>query len=209
MSDLQDLRAPAWREFTIEGGDRPVELVRLRRDDDGPGFTVLVRFPPGWSRPGLGYYDVIEEALFLDGEFEMSGTTYGAGDYAWLPSGFARRDSRAPNGALVLAWFSAPNRLLAEPPDDPDSAAADAIQRDWRTEDVVVTPFGPGRLLRQARQRSAWMVDDLDAGAPATADVELFSLAEHAWTFVAAGATLPDLRGPVYARARHPSVDPA
>ena len=201
VSEVQDLRAPRWREFTIEGGDRPVELVRLRRDDDGPGFTVLVRFPAGWSRPGLGYYDVIEEALFLEGRFEMSGHAFGAGDYAWLPVGYPRADSRTPEGALVLAWFSAPNAWLAAP--TVDAAEGGAVIRHWPTEAREPTPFGSGRQLHRNAERSAWLLDDLDIGAPAPAAAELFSLSARAWTFNPAGAALPDLSGPVYARALH------
>ena len=199
-----DLRDAAWQTFTIPGSDRPVELARLGADPDG-GFNVVVRFPTGWTRPGPGHYDAIEEVLFLAGRFEMSGQVYQAGDYGWFPSWYTRTASHAPNGALALAWFSGANRWFeGESPSAPQ-AAVDAVATRWVDQERVPSPLGPaGWPLRRADGRESWILESVPEATalPSTvARVDLFDLAGHRWHGGAAGPDLPvAVPGPVWAR---------
>jgi hypothetical protein len=139
-TDITELR---WRDFTIPGSSPAVSLARLHAEPAG-GFTVVVRFPPGWSRPGTGHYDAVEEVLFLDGGFEMSGARYGVDDYGWFPEDYSRVDSRSPDGALALAWFSAPYTWSTGESPRAAAAAAGTLGRHWPSLDALPSPLPGG-----------------------------------------------------------------
>ncbi|MGI5489919.1 hypothetical protein [Microtetraspora malaysiensis] len=96
-----------WRGFTIPESAPDVSLAALHTGPAG-SFLVLVRFPPGWARPGRGHYACDEEFVVLQGEIEVSGTVFRAGARGWFPAGRERSDCRSSGGALALAWFSGP-----------------------------------------------------------------------------------------------------
>lgn len=107
LADAAPLRPGLpWKPFTIPGSGPPVELVRLEVDPADGASTSLVRFPPGWHRPGTGHYACGEEFIVLEGGLTVSGVDYGPGDRGWIPPAVTRRDSRSEAGALALAWFS-------------------------------------------------------------------------------------------------------
>ncbi|MFI0353377.1 hypothetical protein [Actinomadura sp. 9N407] len=95
-----------WKPFTIPGSTPAVDLMRLEADPADGASTLLVRFPPGWNRPGPGHYLSGEEFVVLEGALTVSGVLYGPGDRGWVPAGATRRDSGTETGALALAWFS-------------------------------------------------------------------------------------------------------
>ena len=188
-----------WRTFPIPGSTPEVELARLHVEPD-KAFTTVVRFPAGWSRPDTGWYDHIEEVLFLEGSFEMSGIVYGPGDYGWFPAGYSREGSSS-TGALALAWFSGPNQWFTEPSPVAKAAAHGFVRSLWQNLPALPSPLGSGdgRLLVRSSDRTSWVVDEVAAGeAPTT--VELFSLPDRTWARVDAGAQLPDLAGPLFCR---------
>jgi hypothetical protein len=194
---VADLR---WREFPIPGSTPDVMLSHLHVEPD-KAFTTVVRFPDGWSRPGTGWYDHIEEVLFLEGSFTMSGITYGPGDYGWFPAGYVREGSSSP-GALALAWFSGPNRWITEPSPVAAAAAHGFVRCAWRDLPAVASPLGAGdgRLLVRSSDRTAWVIDAVPAGRTAQTTVELFALDARQWTRVESGAPLPVLPGPLFCR---------
>ncbi|MFI6817536.1 hypothetical protein ACIBG7_34415 [Nonomuraea sp. NPDC050328] len=83
------------REYVLPGSTVPVRLARLRLDGDG-GSVSLVRFPPGWTRPGRGHYLAGEEFVVFEGELRVSGVGYLPGDWGWLPAGAPRFESATP-----------------------------------------------------------------------------------------------------------------
>ncbi|MEU4821964.1 hypothetical protein AB0H37_08850 [Actinomadura sp. NPDC023710] len=107
LADVAPLRPDLpWKPLTIPGSGPPVELVRLEIDPADGSSTSLVRFPPGWRRPGAGHYLCGEEFVVLEGRLTVSGVAYGPGERGWIRSAVTRRDSRSEAGALALAWFS-------------------------------------------------------------------------------------------------------
>ncbi|WP_433213974.1 hypothetical protein [Microtetraspora malaysiensis] len=96
-----------WRGFTIPESAPDVSLAALHTGPAG-SFLVLVRFPPGWARPGRGHYACDEEFVVIQGEIEISRTVFRAGARGWFPAGRERSDCRSSGGALALAWFSGP-----------------------------------------------------------------------------------------------------
>lgn len=187
-----------WRPAAIEGAAPEVHLARLPTIT---GVGLLVRFPPGWSRPGRGTYEVAEQALFLAGSFEMSGVLLRSGDHAWFPPGYLRAGSSSPAGALVWAWFSGPNRWQEA---GAGASSARVLPVRWEEQDEVEVPELDGvrgRLLHLGPERAAYVVDRLMQPGTVGAGlrgVEVFDLATHTAAAVPAGGRLPELPiGPV------------
>ena len=204
---LVDVADIEWREVELAASSPAVKLKRLHGDTDTGAFTVMVRFPPGWARDGDGHYDVIEEVLFLAGSLHLTGETYEADDYTVLPSDYPRHGSRAgDNGAFALAWFSGANDWHPGASTEEDRARADWSRHRWTdVEPTVDSPLGSGRarVLRVGGDRSAFVLDGVDAGAPSPATAELYSFDDRVWARVPAGAPLPVLVGPLYCRIQH------
>lgn len=99
-----------WVDFDIPDSAPAVKVARLQRDDETRSSTLLVRFPPGWSRPAAGSYTSSEEFFVLEGDLAIGDTEYGPGDYAYVPAGAMRGSSSSSGGALTLARFEGPAR---------------------------------------------------------------------------------------------------
>ncbi len=82
------------------------EVKVLSEDAESGASTTLVRFPPGWRRPGVGHYLVDREMYILSGDLTISGVRYTEHTYCFLPAGYSRVDSFSEAGALVLAFMS-------------------------------------------------------------------------------------------------------
>jgi hypothetical protein len=109
-----------WRSVAIPGATADVALARLHVEATSKATVSVVRFPSGWSRPGTGHYGCAELFVVIEGILEVSGISYGEGEYAYLPARTSRTDSRSRGGCLTVAWFSAPpvwsRGVAAEPP---------------------------------------------------------------------------------------------
>lgn len=185
-----------WRDVPIPGSAQQVSMARLQVAVDG-SFSALVRFPRGWGRPGAGVYDVAEELLFLEGRFLISGDTYGPGDYGWLPSGYVRRASASPSGAVALAWFAGPPVWTQAV----DAGVTEGVIRDRHPGGAAgLAPLGRGRRLRAGAEHDTWLLEELPPGDIAPASAELFSLPDRRWCALARGAPTPELVPPVLVR---------
>jgi hypothetical protein len=192
-------------ELEPESQDVPDSLpvptvVRLPGQVSGRSFSVLVRFPAGWSRPYTGYYESTEEIFLLEGGVAMSGATYSAGDYGWFPAGYLRSDSSSP-GSLTLAWFSGPARWRR----------SEHSPEDFRSSEVVVcrrgeaqasdSPLGPARRLRSGRTWSSFLLDRVDAAlSPPATWIELLAIDHGLWVSAAPGSRIPAIDGPAFCR---------
>lgn len=185
-----------WRDVPIPGSAPEVSMARLGAAADG-AFSALVRFPPGWGRPGAGVYDVAEELLFLEGRFRISGDTYGPGDYGWLPAGYVRMASASATGALALAWFAGPPVWARAV----DAGVTDGVVRDRHPGgEAGPAPLGRGRRLRAGTEHDTWLLEELMPESIAPASAELFSLSDRRWCSLARGAPAPELVPPVLVR---------
>lgn len=101
-----------WRAFAIPQSTPEVSMAVLRPGKGGGASMALVRFPSGWERPGSGHYTCDEEFVVLEGELQVSGEVFEAGDRGWFPAGRRRFASRAHHATLALAWFSGPARWV-------------------------------------------------------------------------------------------------
>lgn len=171
-----------WTEFPIPGGNIPARIATLHVDAVTRGRTLLVRFPDGFRRDAVGWYECAEELVVLDGALEMSGRTYRPNEWAWIPAGAPRRDTVAAPFLLAVARFDGPARWV---PGEGDSR-----------EPVLHEPLNAHpRVLREG---SAWLVNVPPGAAPR--DTELVSIATRTWARVSAGERFPALEGPCFCR---------
>ncbi len=105
-----------WRQG-LYGGARPdVEVKTLSMDDENGDSSLILRYPPGWTRPEPECLSVDEEIYILDGKIEINGIVYRENCYAYLPAGYVRRNAAAPGGAVALTFFTGePRTETADP----------------------------------------------------------------------------------------------
>ena len=178
-----DLRS---RPMTIPGSTPDVDLTRLHVDERTRASVSLVRFPPGWARPGVGHYRCAELFVVLNGALEVSGVRYAADNYGYLPARVARADSRSQDGCLAVAWFSGPAAWSDGLPPEPAGEAA----LDGRLGKGD-PPAGVGG--------GAYGSDRVPAG-PVEVPTELLWVELGRWCLLPSGATPPPLPGPVLVR---------
>jgi hypothetical protein len=95
-----------WRKG-IAGGARPDVFKKiLSIDKDDGSCSLLVHYPPGWSRTSVEHLRATEEFFVLDGALTINDVHYEKNTYAFLPAGFPRRRTFSTDGAVVLTFFS-------------------------------------------------------------------------------------------------------
>ncbi|MBC7780492.1 MAG: cupin domain-containing protein [Proteobacteria bacterium] len=111
-SRFVDVEALPWRDTPS-----PKISMKVLLEDPASGLlTALFRWGPG-AVLGDHEHVRIEQSFILEGSIEDDEGECAAGNFVWRPAG-SRHAARSPKGALVLAFFLAPNRfLVADRPD--------------------------------------------------------------------------------------------
>ena len=102
-SHVIDVLGMAWSPSPFPG----IEQKLLYNDPASGMSTVLVKMAPGSQVP-LHTHMGIEQAYVLEGSVVDHDGEVTAGNYAWRDSGNTHVN-HAPNGALVLGFFTKPN----------------------------------------------------------------------------------------------------
>lgn len=136
----------------LYGGARPEVSVRvLSLDEETGASSVLLHYPPGWSRDEVEHVTADEELFVLDGELEIAGQRYPQYAYAHLPAGYVRASQAAPTGATVLCFFSGEPRSVSGAPEDGGCDErrlveyVHALDGDWGGNFHPQFPPGAGR----------------------------------------------------------------
>lgn len=95
-----------WKPTPTPGIDMKV----LLHEESTGMLTALFRWAPGTELP-LHEHVEIEQTYVLEGSIVDDEGEVRAGDFVWRPRG-NRHIARAPDGALVLAFFLKPNKFL-------------------------------------------------------------------------------------------------
>jgi hypothetical protein len=104
-----------WRDGCY-GGARPELSSRVLSLDEGSGASsLLLRYPPGWTRSDPEVVTADEEIFVLEGSLTIGARTYSPRTYAFLPAGHLRESASSPTGALVLTFFSSEPRSVRDP----------------------------------------------------------------------------------------------
>ena len=89
----------------------PKIKMKVLLDDKASGLlTALMRWEPGAELP-LHEHVRIEQTYVLEGSLEDDEGACATGNFVWRPQG-SRHVARAPQGALLLAFFLAPNKFF-------------------------------------------------------------------------------------------------
>jgi anti-sigma factor ChrR (cupin superfamily) len=91
-----------------------VEVKVLYKDDATGMSTMLVKIAPGGKIPLHEHID-LEQSYVLEGSLEDHDGAVTAGNFCWRDPG-SIHVAHAPNGALVLAFFTKPNRFYNDAP---------------------------------------------------------------------------------------------
>jgi quercetin dioxygenase-like cupin family protein len=105
-SRFVDVESLPWR-------DTPSPLIRMKVLLEEPStglLTALFHWAPG-AVLGDHEHVRIEQSYILEGAIEDDEGECTAGNFVWRPAG-SRHAARSPKGALVLAFFLAPNRFF-------------------------------------------------------------------------------------------------
>ncbi len=87
-----------------------IDMKVLMEDRDSGLLTALFRWAPGSELPFHEHVE-IEQTYVLEGTLVDDEGVATAGNYVWRPAG-SRHIAKAPDGALVLAFFLKPNKFL-------------------------------------------------------------------------------------------------
>lgn len=97
-----------WQPMGFPG----VEHKVLIQDKETGLLTSLIRMAPGAELPAHEH-TAIEQTYVLQGSLVDDHGAATAGNYVWRPAG-SKHTARAPEGALYIAFFMAPNRFFSE-----------------------------------------------------------------------------------------------
>jgi anti-sigma factor ChrR (cupin superfamily) len=100
---------PASAMDWVPSGVDKIAMKILYRDDDGRS-TIMFKMEPGATVP-LHEHTQLEQTYVLEGSLEDDEGACRAGDFVWRPAGNTHI-AHAPNGAVILSVFTAPNRFL-------------------------------------------------------------------------------------------------
>lgn len=107
-SQLVETAKLPWSPTKFPGID-----VKVLFEDESTGLlTALFRWEPGAVLPLHEHVDV-EQTYVIEGSLEDDEGVVTAGNYVSRPAG-SRHIARAPEGALILAFFLRPNVFLGE-----------------------------------------------------------------------------------------------
>lgn len=102
------LIAASQMDWVPTGIDK-IDMKVLYKDDEGRS-TIMFKMAPGAVVP-LHEHTKLEQTFVLEGSLEDDEGVCGAGDFVWRPAGNTHV-AHAPNGAVILSIFTAPNRFL-------------------------------------------------------------------------------------------------
>ena len=106
---LVEVDQMTWRDTRFPG----IRVKVLMEDKETGMATTLFQWAPGSELP-LHEHTAIEQSFILEGSLEDHEGVCTAGNYVWRPGG-SRHVARAPQGALVLSFFTRPNRFFDTP----------------------------------------------------------------------------------------------
>lgn len=172
-----------WAPTPIPAGTPDVQIARLFvANPTTKASTSLVRFPAGWTRGVDVFYAVDEEIVVLEGELIVSGVSYAAGQYGFIPAGSLRRSSATPTGCLALAHFGGiPGALTKEQVSV--MAVGPTVRHDLHAYGVGVGSLCLGTSGVRLRSSSTGTCDFVEGelkSQAAVASCEVLDL--HTWT---------------------------
>ena len=116
-SHFIDIPSIPWQASAFPG----IAVKVLYNDAKAGMSTMLVKLDPGATIP-LHEHVGVEQTYVLEGSLEDHQGAVTAGNFCWRDAG-STHVAHAPNGALVLAFFTKPNRFFGGAPHMADYVA--------------------------------------------------------------------------------------
>ena len=121
-SRFVDVDAMPWEPSRFPG----IETKTLLVDRESGLLTVLMRMAPGSRLPDHEHV-LIEQTWVIEGRLVDPDGEAGPGSFVWRPAG-SRHDAWTPDGGLMLAVFTSPNKFF-----EADGSVVDFMGQDWET----------------------------------------------------------------------------
>lgn len=93
----------------VPSGVDKISMKILYEDDDGRS-TIMFKMEPGATVP-LHEHTKLEQTFVLEGSLQDDEGVCAAGEFVWRPGGNTHI-AHAPNGAVILSIFTAPNKFM-------------------------------------------------------------------------------------------------
>ncbi|GAA4368370.1 hypothetical protein [Nocardioides caricicola] len=178
----------SWTEHAISGSDKPARMVMLHASAERNTRTVLVEFPPAWSRDAVGHQPAGEEMVILAGALSISGHTAPKGSYLLVEPRATRSATSVEDGTRALVWFSGPGGGWT------DGAADDAGAISTAPVTVDLSRAPSDRMSGSVSVH----VDLAEQTFPN--DVDVLWTDHGRWAHVASGEVVPGLTGTAVVR---------
>lgn len=177
-----------WLEHNIAGADKPARMVMLHASAERNTRTVLVEFPPAWTRDAVGHQPAGEEMVILAGALSISGQTAPKGAYLLVEPRATRSATSVEDGTRALIWFSGAGGGWTDGPADDAGPISTA---------PVTT--GLSRMPSERMSGSVSVHEDLSEQTFPT-DVDVLWLDHARWAHVSSGDVVPALTGTAVVR---------
>jgi hypothetical protein len=148
-----------WQRGLRGGARDDVQVKVLSIDWERGDASLILRYPPGWSRDSFEALSAEEEMYVLAGALTINGRTYKEDCYACLPAGYGREGAHSEAGADVLTFFSETPRVMGrraglhDPADLVEFIDAVAMEWDSVSRDPALAYMGLRRkVLRWDRE---------------------------------------------------------
>lgn len=115
---IQNQHLP-WRPDPVAAIRPGVEARVLSADPETGACSLVLRYPAGWSLPAGQILVADEEFLVIDGALVHGEDRLGYLGYAHWPAGVERAAMSAPDGAVVVAFFSSAPTAVVDKADAP------------------------------------------------------------------------------------------
>jgi hypothetical protein len=97
----------SWQPHGLGAAHLGLESKILSADPQTGAATLLLRFPPGWSRSAPHSIAAMEELYVLDGELSINGQSFVHHTYTCMPPLWPREQISSGRGAVAIAMYSA------------------------------------------------------------------------------------------------------
>ncbi len=121
-SRFVDVDALPWEKTAYEG----CECKTLIIDRNTGLLTTLMRFAPGVKLPDHEHVQ-IEQTWVLEGSLVCPEGVCTAGNFVWRPAGSRHEAWAGPEGGVMLAMFTIPNKFFQR-----DGGPLDFVGNDWQ-----------------------------------------------------------------------------
>lgn len=177
-----------WLEHTISGSDKPARMVMLHASAERNTRTVLVEFPPAWTRDAVGHQPAGEEMVILAGALSISGQTAPKGSYLLVEPLATRSATSVEDGTRAVVWFSGPG-----------GGWTDGASDDAGAISTAAVEVGLSRAPSDRMPGSVSVHEDLSEQTFPT-DVDVLWPDHSRWAHVASGDLVPALTGTAVVR---------